>query len=154
MLLNLIIKLLNSYKVRSKNPLKIATIFSFAANEEQDAIGDIVDESFEVESMNSSAKEFLKSAIDDYNGYFATNYDVDAKLFQNYYRDLAKRVKNKEVDLLIVVGMFLTGFDAPTLNTLFVDKNLRYHVWFKLILVQTAFTTAPKVLAISLLSAI
>lgn len=110
-----------------KNPLKIATIFSFAANEEQDAIGDIVDESFEVEAMNSSAKEFLKSAIDDYNCYFATNYDVDAKSFQNYYRDLAKRVKNKEVDLLIVVGMFLTGFDAPTLNTLFVDKNLRYH---------------------------
>ena len=110
-----------------KNPLRIATIFSFAANEEQDAIGDIVDESFEVEAMNSSAKEFLKSAIDDYNGYFATNYDVDAKSFQNYYRDLAKRVKNKEVDLLIVVGMFLTGFDAPTLNTLFVDKNLRYH---------------------------
>ena len=110
-----------------KNPLKIATIFSFAANEEQDAIGDIIDESFEVEAMNSSAKEFLKSAIDDYNGYFATNYDVDGKSFQNYYRDLAKRVKNKEVDLLIVVGMFLTGFDAPTLNTLFVDKNLRYH---------------------------
>ena len=110
-----------------KNPLKIATIFSFAANEEQDAIGDIVDESFEVEAMNSSAKEFLKSAIDDYNGYFATNYDVDGKSFQNYYRDLAKRVKNKEVDLLIVVGMFLTGFDASTLNTLFVDKNLRYH---------------------------
>ena len=110
-----------------KNPLKIATIFSFAANEEQDAIGDIVDESFEVEAMNSSAKEFLKSAIDDYNGYFATNYDVDGKSFQNYYRDLAKRVKNKEVDLLIVVGMFLTGFDAPMLNTLFVDKNLRYH---------------------------
>lgn len=110
-----------------KNPLKIATIFSFAANEEQDAIGDIVDESFEVEAMNSSAKEFLKFAIDDYNSYFATNYDVDAKSFQNYYRDLAKRVKNKEVDLLIVVGMFLTGFDAPTLNTLFVDKNLRYH---------------------------
>ena len=110
-----------------KSPLKIATIFSFAANEEQDAIGDIVDESFEVEAMNSSAKEFLKSAIDDYNGYFATNYDVDGKSFQNYYRDLAKRVKNKEMDLLIVVGMFLTGFDAPTLNTLFVDKNLRYH---------------------------
>ena len=110
-----------------KNPLKIATIFSFAANEEQDAIGDIADESFEVEAMNSTAKEFLKSAIDDYNNYFATNYDVDGKSFQNYYRDLAKRVENKEVDLLIVVGMFLTGFDAPTLNTLFVDKNLRYH---------------------------
>ena len=110
-----------------KNPLKIATIFSFAANEEQDAIGDIADESFEVEAMNSTAKEFLKSAIDDYNNYFATNYDVDGKSFQNYYRDLAKRVKNKDVDLLIVVGMFLTGFDAPMLNTLFVDKNLRYH---------------------------
>ena len=110
-----------------KNPLKIATIFSFAANEEQDAIGDIADESFEVEAMNSTAKEFLKSAIGDYNNYFATNYGVDGKSFQNYYRDLAKRVKNKEVDLLIVVGMFLTGFDAPTLNTLFVDKNLRYH---------------------------
>ena len=114
-------------QIAVKNPLKIATIFSFAADEEQDAIGDIADESFEVEAMNSSAKEFLKSAIDDYNGYFSTNYDVDAKSFQNYYRDLAKRVKNKEVDLLIVVGMFLTGFDAPTLNTLFVDKNLRYH---------------------------
>ena len=110
-----------------KNPLKIATIFSFTANEEQDAIGDIADESFEVEAMNSTAKEFLKSAIDDYNNYFATNYDVDGKSFQNYYRDLAKRVKNKDVDLLIVVGMFLTGFDAPMLNTLFVDKNLRYH---------------------------
>ena len=110
-----------------KNPLKIATIFSFAANEEQDAIGDIADESFEVEAMNSTAKEFLKSTIDDYNNYFATNYDVDGKSFQNYYRDLAKRVKNKDIDLLIVVGMFLTGFDAPMLNTLFVDKNLRYH---------------------------
>ena len=111
-----------------KNPLKIAAIFSFAANEDkQDAVGDIADESFEVDAMNSTAKEFLKSAIDDYNGYFKTNYNVDGKSFQNYYRDLAKRVKNKEVDLLIVVGMFLTGFDAPTLNTLFVDKNLRYH---------------------------
>ncbi len=111
-----------------KNPLKIVTIFSFAANEDQqDAVGDIADESLEVDAMNSTAKEFLKSAIDDYNGYFKTNYNVDGKSFQNYYRDLAKRVKNKEVDLLIVVGMFLTGFDAPTLNTLFVDKNLRYH---------------------------
>lgn len=111
-----------------KNPLKIATIFSFAANEDQqDAVGDIADESLEVDAMNSTAKEFLKSAIDDYNGYFKTNYNVDGKSFQNYYRDLAKRVKNKEVDLLIVVGMFLTGFDAPTSNTLFVDKNLRYH---------------------------
>lgn len=111
----------------SRNPLKIATIFSFAANEEQDAIGDIADESFEVSAMNSSAKEFLSAAIADYNHYFKTNFSVESNSFQNYYRDLAKRMKAKEVDLLIVVGMFLTGFDAPTLNTLFVDKNLRYH---------------------------
>ncbi|NQZ22018.1 MAG: type I restriction endonuclease subunit R [Colwellia sp.] len=108
-------------------PIKIATIFSFAANEEQDAVGDILDESFEVSAMNSSAKEFLSAAIDDYNASFKTNFGIDSKGFQNYYRDLAQRVKKQEVDLLIVVGMFLTGFDAPTLNTLFVDKNLRYH---------------------------
>ena len=107
--------------------LKVATIFSFAANEEQDAVGDILDESFETSAMDSSGKEFLSSAINDYNAMFKTNYSVDSKEFQNYYRDLAKRVKNQEVDLLIVVGMFLTGFDAPALNTLFVDKNLRYH---------------------------
>ncbi len=111
----------------SERPLKVATIFSFAANEEQDAVGDIADESFDVSAMNSSAKEFLSAAIGDYNALFRTNFGVDSKEFQNYYRDLAKRVKNQEVDLLIVVGMFLTGFDAPTLNTLFVDKNLRYH---------------------------
>jgi type I restriction enzyme R subunit len=107
--------------------LKVATIFSFAANEEQDAIGDIADESFEVSAMNSSAKEFLSAAIADYNTLFKNNFGVDSREFQNYYRDLAKRVKSQEVDLLIVVGMFLTGFDAPTLNTLFVDKNLRFH---------------------------
>ena len=111
----------------SNNPLKIATIFSFAANEEQEAVGDILDESFELTAMDSSAKEFLSAAIDDYNALFKTNYGVDSHAFQNYYRDLAMRVKNLEVDLIIVVGMFLTGFDAPTLNTLFVDKNLRYH---------------------------
>ena len=108
-------------------PLKIATIFSFAANEEQNAIGDIQDETFEPTALNSSAKEFLTKAIDDYNALFKTSFGVESKEFQNYYRDLSNRVKNKEVDLLIVVGMFLTGFDAPTLNTLFVDKNLRYH---------------------------
>lgn len=111
----------------NENPLKIATIFSFAANEEQDSVGDITDESFDVSAMNSSAKECLTAAIGDYNAYFKTNFGVDGNGFQNYYRDLAKRVKAKEIDLLIVVGMFLTGFDAPTLNTLFVDKNLRYH---------------------------
>ncbi len=111
----------------SSKPLNIATIFSFAANEEQEAVGDILDESFELSAMDSSAKEFLTAAIDDYNALFKTNYGVDSNAFQNYYRDLAQRVKNQDVDLLIVVGMFLTGFDAPTLNTLFVDKNLRYH---------------------------
>lgn len=110
-----------------EKPLKIATIFSFAANETQDAIGDIEEETFEPSAMNTSAKEFLSAAIDDYNAMFHTSFSLENKEFQNYYRDLAKKVKNKEVDLLIVVGMFLTGFDAPTLNTLFVDKNLKYH---------------------------
>lgn len=118
---------LNRLQKDSEKPLRIATIFSYAANEEQSAIGDIIDESFEPTAMDSSAKEFLAKAINDYNEMFKTSFSVDSKGFQNYYRDLAKRVKNKEVDLIIVVGMFLTGFDAPTLNTLFVDKNLRYH---------------------------
>lgn len=111
----------------SNKPLRVATIFSFAANEDQDAVGDIQDESFDISAMNSSAKEFLSAAIADYNVLFKTNFSIDSNGFQNYYRDLAKQVKAKEIDLLIVVGMFLTGFDAPTLNTLFVDKNLRYH---------------------------
>ena len=118
---------LNNLQKNSKKPLKIATIFSFAANEEQSAIGDILDETFEPSAMDSSAKEFLILAIKDYNEMFKTNFGVESKEFQNYYRDLANRVKKQEIDLLIVVGMFLTGFDAPTLNTLFVDKNLRYH---------------------------
>ena len=108
-------------------PLRVATIFSFAANEEQDAIGDIQDESLDTSAMNRSAKEFLDAAIADYNALFKTNFSMDSNGFQNYYRDLAKQVKAQEIDLLIVVGMFLTGFDAPRLNTLFVDKNLRYH---------------------------
>jgi type I restriction enzyme, R subunit len=111
----------------SEKPLKVATIFSFAPNEEQDAVGDILDESFDVSAMNSSAKEVLSAAVADYNALFKTNFSIDSNGFQNYYRDLALRVKSQEVDLLIVVGMFLTGFDAPTLNTLFVDKSLRYH---------------------------
>ncbi|MEH7879383.1 type I restriction endonuclease subunit R [Rhizobium laguerreae] len=118
---------LNKLQQDSNKQLRLATIFSFAANEEQEAVGDIQDESFDISAMNSSAKEFLSAAIDDYNEYFRTNFDVDSKSFQNYYRDLASRVRSGEVDLLIVVGMFLTGFDAPTLNTLFVDKNLRFH---------------------------
>lgn len=118
---------LSNLQKESEKPLKIATIFSFAANEEQSAIGDITDETFEPTALDSSAKEFLTKAINDYNALFKTNYGVESKEFQNYYRDLANRVKNREIDLIIVVGMFLTGFDAPTLNTLFVDKNLRYH---------------------------
>lgn len=117
------------YKLQkeSDKPLRIATIFSFAANEEQSAIGEILDETFEPSAMDSSAKEFLAKAINDYNALFKTSFGVEGNEFQNYYRDLSKRVKSKEIDLIIVVGMFLTGFDAPTLNTLFVDKNLRYH---------------------------
>lgn len=118
---------LNKLQEDSEKRLKIATIFSFAANEEQSAIGDIQDENFEPTAMDISAKEFLTNAINDYNAMFKTSFSVDSREFQNYYRDLAKRVKNKEIDLVIVVGMFLTGFDAPSLNTLFVDKNLRYH---------------------------
>jgi type I restriction enzyme R subunit len=131
-------KALQANSAVSQRPLKVATIFSFVANEEQDAVGDIQDESFEVSAMNSSAKEFLSAVIFDYNTLFKANFSVDSNGFQNYYRDLAKRVKgaddsgkrlpvDEQVDLLIVVGMFLTGFDAPTLNTLFVDKNLRFH---------------------------
>lgn len=129
---------LNKLKAKQDKQLKIATIFSFAANEEQDAIGDIADESFDVSAMNSSAKEFLTAAVGDYNAMFKTNFKIDSKGFQNYYRDLAMRVKGEssngvklpseeKVDFLIVVGMFLTGFDAPELNTLYVDKNLRFH---------------------------
>lgn len=110
-----------------EKPIKVATIFSFAPNEEQNAIGEIQDETFEPTALDSSAKEFLTSAINDYNSMFKTAFSVDGKSFQNYYRDLSKRIKNQDIDLIIVVGMFLTGFDAPRLNTLFVDKNLRYH---------------------------
>ncbi len=107
--------------------LKVATIFSFAPNEEQSAIGEIEEENFEISAMNSSAKEFLGKIIDEYNEEFKTNFSTNGSEFQNYYKDLSLKVKNKEVDILIVVGMFLTGFDAPCMNTLFVDKNLRYH---------------------------
>ncbi len=129
---------INKLQKGVEKPLKIATIFSFAANEAQNAIGEIAEETFEPTAMDVSAKEFLTEAINDYNAMFKTSYGVDSKEFQNYYRNLAKRVKGEDgmgnklppeekVDLLIVVGMFLTGFDAPTLNTMFVDKNLRYH---------------------------
>ena len=117
----------NESQKENFKPLKVATIFSFVANEEQESIGEIVDESFETSAMESTAKEFLNAAIGDYNAMFKTNFSTESKAFQNYYRDLSSRVKSQEIDLVVVVGMFLTGFDAPTLNTLFVDKNLRFH---------------------------
>lgn len=120
-------KALKQLQANNTKKLKIATIFSFAPNEEQNAKGEILEENFEPSAMESSAKEFLANAIKDYNEMFKSNYGIDSNNFQNYYSDVAKRVKTQEIDLLIVVGMFLTGFDAPTLNTLFVDKNLRYH---------------------------
>lgn len=78
-------------------------------------------------ALSTTAKQFLANVVDDYNSFFQTNFTIDGNGFENYYKDLSSRVRNKEVDLLIVVGMFLTGFDAPTMNTLFVDKNLKYH---------------------------
>ncbi len=107
--------------------LKVATIYSVVANEEQEAQGTIYDESFDTSALDSTNKEFLDKVIKDYNDMFKTNFSSQGDSFQNYYKDLSKRVKDKEIDILIVVGMFLTGFDAPTMNTLFVDKNLRYH---------------------------
>ncbi len=110
---------------KQKN-LKIATIFSFSPNEEDPETG-LIEESFDTESLDVSSRDFLESAIADYNQMFGTTYDTSSDKFENYYKDLSRRVKNREVDLLIVVNMFLTGFDAVTLNTLWVDKNLRLH---------------------------
>ncbi|MCK9267574.1 MAG: type I restriction endonuclease subunit R, partial [Alkaliphilus sp.] len=106
--------------------LKIVIIFSFSPNEE--AIDGILeDENLNTDDLDQSSRDFLESAIKDYNGIFNTNYDTSSDKFQNYYKDLSLRVKNREIDILIVVNMFLTGFDATTLNTLWVDKNLRQH---------------------------
>jgi type I restriction enzyme R subunit len=109
--------------------LKIATIYSYAANEDiDDGSGLHNDEDNEsTDRLDASSRDFLQSAIDDYNAMFSTSYDTSAEKFQNYYKDLSLRMKNREVDILIVVNMFLTGFDATTLNTLWVDKNLKMH---------------------------
>jgi type I restriction enzyme R subunit len=109
--------------------LKIATIYSYAANEDiENGCGLPDDEDNEsTEKLDQSSRDFLEDAIRDYNEMFGTSYDTSADKFQNYYKDLSLRVKNREVDILIVVNMFLTGFDATTLNTLWVDKNLRMH---------------------------
>lgn len=107
--------------------LKIATIFSYAANEEE-RDGILVDENTEnTTSLDQVSRDFLEGAIADYNEMFSVNYDTSSDRFQNYYKDLSERMKKRQVDLVIVVNMFLTGFDATTLNTLFVDKNLRQH---------------------------
>ena len=106
--------------------LSIATIFSYQANEE-DPDDLIADEDFDTDRLDQTSRDFLESAIADYNEDFHVNFDTSADKFQNYYKDLSQRVKDREVDILIVVDMFLTGFDATTLNTLWVDKNLRHH---------------------------
>ena len=112
-------------QLKNRN-LNIATIYSFSVNEE--VVEDVFpDEVFETDKLDQSSRDFLDRAIQDYNQTFSVNYDTSSDKFQNYYKDLSLRVKNREIDLLIVVNMFLTGFDATTLNTLWVDKNLKYH---------------------------
>lgn len=107
--------------------LTIATIYSFAANEEDTADGILDDEGFETDLLDQSSREFLDFAIEEYNKKFKTNFSSEGNGFQDYYKDLSDKVKHREIDLLIVVNMFLTGFDATTLNTLWVDKNLKQH---------------------------
>ena len=106
--------------------LTIATIFSYAVNED-DPEDALPDEDFNTETLDRTSRDFLDDAIADYNAQFHTNFSTDGDSFQNYYKDLSQRMKKREIDLLIVVNMFLTGFDATTLNTLWVDKNLKYH---------------------------
>ncbi len=113
----------------SDKQLKVATIYSFTANEGDPEIDGIIDEENpeDTSKLDQSSRDFLDAAIKDYNKIFKTNYDTSSDKFQNYYKDVSQRVKDREIDLLIVVNMFLTGFDATTLNTLWVDKNLRLH---------------------------
>lgn len=114
------------FRARNSN-LKIALIYSFGANEEEGEDGFLPDEDFDTSGLDKTSRDFLDAAIADYNKDFSTNFDTSSDKFENYYKDLSQRVKNREVDLMIVVNMFLTGFDATTLNTLWVDKNLRHH---------------------------
>ncbi len=113
-------------KMNADKRLKIALIFSYAPNEE-DPDGILLDEQFETADLDKTSRDFLEGVINDYNQLFATNYDTSSEGFQGYYKDLAGKLKSREIDLVIVVNMFLTGFDATTLNTLWVDKNLRQH---------------------------
>ena len=110
----------------SDRKLKVATIYSFGVNDE-DADGMIDENSEDTSGLDVSSRDFLEGAISDYNAMFGTSYDTSSDKFQNYYKDVSQRVKDREIDILIVVNMFLTGFDATTLNTLWVDKNLRLH---------------------------
>jgi len=110
----------------SGRKLNIATIFSYSANE-ADPEDVFPDEGFETECLDQTSRDFLDYAIKDYNADFNVNYDTSSDKFQNYYKDLSMRMKRREVDLLVVVNMFLTGFDATTLNTIWVDKNLKQH---------------------------
>lgn len=114
-------------KEHPEKAIKIATIYSFAQNEEEEdgLLGE--ENSDDTNGLDSSSRDFLEKAIKEYNEYFGTNYDTSSEKFPNYYKDVSLRMKNKEIDLLIVVNMFLTGFDATTLNTLWVDKNLKMH---------------------------
>lgn len=107
--------------------LRIATIFSYGVNEAENDDFVIDENSENTDGLDQSSRDFLESAIDDYNKIFSTTYDTSSDKFQNYYKDVSLRMKNREIDILIVVNMFLTGFDATTLNTLWVDKNLKYH---------------------------
>lgn len=111
---------------RGGERLKVAIIYSFGPNEADDGCG-LPDESFDVESLDTPSRDFLADAIADYNAMFSTSFDTSSQGFQNYYKDLSDRMKKRQVDLTIVVNMFLTGFDATTLNTLWVDKDLRDH---------------------------
>ena len=108
-----------------QNALKVGLIYSFGANEDTDILEEENPE--DTSGLDKSSRDFLDMAIKDYNEMFGTTYDTSADKFQNYYKDVSLRMKNRELDLLIVVNMFLTGFDATTLNTLWVDKNLKYH---------------------------
>ena len=117
----------NEFK-RQNSGLKIATIFSYGVNDPEAEDSGVEDENNEdTDGLNVVDRDFLEKAIQDYNNMFGTNYDTSSDKFQNYYKDVSLRMKNREIDILIVVNMFLTGFDATTLNTLWVDKNLRMH---------------------------
>lgn len=114
------------HEERGGEKLKIALIYSFGPNESDDGCG-LPDESFDVESLDTPSRDFLDAAIEDYNEMFSTSFDTSALGFQNYYKDVSERLKNRELDMVIVVNMFLTGFDATTLNALWVDKDLKDH---------------------------